>query len=191
MRTTGFDKNIDEVTFTELRSLDCSYGFGKDWKTEKIPEIKEVFSILPHNKDIFIEVKTREIIVPYLLQEIESQKVALDQITVISFYPEVIRRIKEHNIHIKCNLLVAFDYENIKTSKIEEIIQSIGADGLGAQNHKRFNNELIKMLRNFNKSVHVWTVNSKDDAEYYFKKGVDSITTNRPYFLRNHLKKMK
>ena len=55
MRTTGFDKNIDEVTFTELRSLDCSYGFGKDWKTEKIPEIKEVFSILPHKKDIFIE----------------------------------------------------------------------------------------------------------------------------------------
>ena len=191
MRTTGFDKNIDEVTFTELRSLDCSYGFGKDWQTEKIPEIKEVFSILPHNKDIFIEVKTREIIVPYLLQEIENQKVALDQITVISFYPEVIRRIKEHNIDIKCNLLIAFDYENIKTSKIEEIIQSIGADGLGAQNHKRFNNELIKMLRNFNKSVHVWTVNSTDDAEYYIKKGVDSITTNRPYFLRNHLKKMK
>ena len=75
--------------------------------------------------------------------------------------------------------------------KIEEIIQSIGADGLGAQNHKRFNNELINMLKNFNKSVHVWTVNSTDDAEYYIKKGVDSITTNRPYFLRNHLKKMK
>ena len=191
MRTTGFDKTIDEATFMELQSLDCSYGFGEDWKNEKIPEIKEVFSILPHDKDIFIEVKTKEVIVPYLLQEIESQKAALNQITVISFYPEVIRRIKERNVNIKCNLLVAFDYENIKTSKIEEIILSIGADGLGAQNHKRFNNELIKMLRNFNKSVHVWTVNSTDDAEYYFKKGVDSITTNRPYFLRNHLKKMK
>jgi len=191
MRTTGFDKNIDEATFMELQSLDCSYGFEKVWKTEKIPEIKEVFSILPHNKDIFIEVKTKEVIVPYLLKEIESQKVALDQITIISFYPEVIRRIKEHNVNIKCNLLIAFDYENIETSKIEEIIKSIGADGLGAQNHKRFNNELIQMLRNFNKSVHVWTVNSADDAENYFKKGVDSITTNRPYFLRNHLKKMK
>jgi glycerophosphoryl diester phosphodiesterase len=191
MRTTGFDKTIDEETFMELQSLDCSYGFGEEWKNEKIPEIKEVFSILPHDKDIFIEVKTKEVIVPYLLQEIESQKAALNQITVISFYPEVIRRIKERNVNIKCNLLVAFDYENIKTSKIEEIILSIGADGLGAQNHKRFNNELIKMLRNINKSVHVWTVNSTDDAEYYIKKDVDSITTNRPYFLRNHLKKMK
>ena len=191
MRTTGFDKTIDEATFTELQSLECSYGFGEDWKNERIPEIKEVFSILPHDKDIFIEVKTKEVIVPYLLQEIESQKAALNQITVISFYPEVIRRIKERNANIKCNLLVAFDYENIKTSKIEEIILSIGADGLGAQNHKRFNNELIKMLRNINKSVHVWTVNSTDDAEYYIKKDVDSITTNRPYFLRNHLKKMK
>ena len=191
MRTTGFDKTIDEETFMELQSLDCSTGFGTDWKTEKIPEIKEDFSILPHNKDIFIEVKTTEIIVPYLLQEIENQKVTLDQITVISFYPEVIRCIKQHNINIKCNLLIAFDYEDIKTSKIEEIIQSIGANGLGAQNHKRFNDELIKMLRNFNKSVHVWTVNSTNDAEYYIKKGVDSITTNRPYFLRNHLKKMK
>ena len=44
------------------------------------------------------------------------------------------------------------------------------------------------MLRNFNKSVHVWTVNSKDDAEYYFKKGVDSITTNRPYFKKSFKK---
>ena len=191
MRTTGLDKTIDEATFMELQSLDCSYGFGEDRKNEKIPEIKEVFSILPHDKDIFIEVKTKEVIVPYLLQEIESQKAALNQITVISFYPEVIRRIKERNVNIKCNLLVAFDYENIKTSKIEEIILSIGADGLGAQNHKRFDNELIKMLRKINKSVHVWTVNSKDHAEYYIKIGVDSITTNRPYFLRNHLNKMK
>ena len=191
MRTTGFDKTIDEATFTELQSLECSYGFGEDWKNERIPEIKEVFSILPHDKDIFIEVKTKEVIVPYLLQEIESQKAALNQITVISFYPEVIRRIKERNVNIKCNLLVAFDYENIKTSNIEEIILSIGADGLGAQNHKRFNNELIEMLRNIDKSVHVWTVNSTDDAENYIKKGVDSITTNRPYVLRNHLKKMK
>ena len=95
MRTTGFDKTIDEATFMELQSLDCSYGFAKEWKKEKIPEIKEVFSILPQDKDIFIEVKTKEVIVPYLLQEIESQKAALNQITVISFYPEVIRRIKE------------------------------------------------------------------------------------------------
>ena len=125
MRTTGIDKAIHEATFTELQTLDCSYGFGKDWKTEKIPEIKEVFSILPHNKDIFIEVKTREIIVPYLLQEIESQKVALDQITVISFYPEVIRRIKEHNIDIKCNLLIAFDYKNIKTKRYRKLFNQL------------------------------------------------------------------
>ena len=191
MRTTGFDKTIDETTFKELRSLDCSYGFGKDWKNEKIPEIKEVFSILPLDKDIFIEVKTKEVIVPYLLEEIENKKADLDQITIISFYPEVIRCIKERNANIKCNLLIAFDNENIKTSKIEEIILSIGADGLGAQNHRRFNTELINMLRKVNKSVHVWTVNSADDAEHYLKKGVDSITTNKPYFLRNHIKKMK
>ena len=191
MRTTGFDKAIHEATLTELQSLDCSYGFGKDWENEKIPEIKEVFSILPRDKDIFIEVKTKESIVPYLLHEIESQKVDLDQITVISFYPKVLRCIKEHNANIKCNLLIAFDNENIKTSKIEETIKSIGADGLGAQNYKGFNNEVIKMLRKINKSVHVWTVNSTDDAEYYVKEGVDSITTDRPYFLRNHLKKMK
>ena len=58
MRTTGFNKTIDEMTFMELQSLDCSYSFGKDWKNERIPEIKEVFSIIPHDKDIFIEVKS-------------------------------------------------------------------------------------------------------------------------------------
>ena len=143
------------------------------------------------DKEIFIEVKTKEHIVPYLLLEIESQKTTLDQITIISFYPRVIQCIKESNENIKCNLLIAFDYENNKTSTIEKLILSSGADGLGAQNHNRFNNELISMVRNINKSIHVWTVNSTEDAEYYIEKGVDSITTNRPYVLRNYLKKMK
>ena len=191
MRTTGLDKTINETTLEELLSLDCSYGFGKKWKNEKIPEMKEALSILPKDKEIFIEVKTKEHIVPYLLQEIEKKKATLDQITIISFYPGVIKRIKESNENIKCNLLIAFDYKNINTSKIEEIILSSGADGLGAQNHNRFNKELIIMVRNIYKSLHVWTVNSTEEAEYYTEMGVDSITTNRPYILRNYLQKKK
>ena len=46
-------------------------------------------------------------------------------------------------------------------------------------------------LKNIKKTVHVWTVNSKREAENYVHKGIDTITTNKPLYLRNHLEQLK
>ena len=109
-------------------------------------------------------------------------------ITIITFFPEVIRRIKKYNPELKCNLLIAFDYKQIEVNEILDSILSIGADGVGAQNHDRLNEELIGSLKEIDKSTHVWTVDSNKEAERYLKLGINSITTNKPLFLRKHLK---
>ena len=36
----------------------------------------------------------------------------------------------------------------------------------------------------------VWTVNSSLEAEEYLRIGIDSITTNKPIYIRNHLEKL-
>ena len=187
LRTTGVDKKIAEMTLEEIKTLDCGSWFGKSWNQERVPELKDVLRVLPHKKEIFIEVKTNEEIVPFLLENIGREKVDMGRITIITFYPEVIRQIKKIDSCINCNLLIAFDYKEIEFEEIIDLLNSTGADGVGAQNHKKLNLDLIMTLKEMRKTIHVWTVNSAQEAEEYLKMGIDSITTNRPMYLRNNL----
>jgi glycerophosphoryl diester phosphodiesterase len=191
LRTTGIDRKIEDMSLEEIQSLDCGSWFGENWSDERIPELKDVLKSVPKDKEIYIEVKTKEEIVPFLLRGIDEQKLSIDQITVITFFPEVIREIKRRDANIKCNLLIAFDYKDIAVDEIIDLAVKIDANGLGAQNHKRLNRQFIQSLKNTGKSVHVWTVNSRKEAEEYLKNGIDSITTNKPLYLRNHLEQVE
>ena len=188
LRTTGTDRLIREMTLDEVSLLECGSWFGEAWRGEKVPELTKILSILPKGKEIFIEVKTNEVIVPYLIEDIYHQNIDIDKITIISFFPEVIRSVKKHNPKLKCNLLIAFDYKRIEVNEILDSVLSIDANGVGAQNHDRLNEELIGSLKEIGKSTHVWTVDSNKEAERYLKLGINSITTNKPLFLRKHLK---
>jgi glycerophosphoryl diester phosphodiesterase len=191
LRTTGIDRKIEDMSLEEIQSLDCGSWFGENWSDERIPELKDVLKSVPKDKEIYIEVKTKEEIVPFLLRDIDEQELSIDQITVITFFPEVIREIKRRDANIKCNLLIAFDYKDIAVDEIIDLAVKIDANGLGAQNHKRLNGQFIQSLKNTGKSVHVWTVNSRKEAEEYLKNGIDSITTNKPLYLRNHLEQVE
>ena len=179
------------MSLKQIEKLECGSWFGRSWYGEKIPELTKVFKNLPQHKEIFVEVKTNKEIVPYLMNNIYKSELNLEQITVISFYPEVIKEIKSNDLNLKCNLLIAFDYEEMSINEIIEKVQATGANGVGAQNHSRLNEELIQALKNIKKTVHVWTVNSKREAENYVHKGIDTITTNKPLYLRNHLEQLK
>tara|TARA_Y100000996_G_scaffold366577_1_gene311937 strand:+ start:253 stop:867 length:615 start_codon:yes stop_codon:yes gene_type:complete len=191
LRTTGVDKRIQDISLQEVKALECGSWFGNSWNKEKIPKLSEVFELLPEEKEIFIEVKTNEEIVPILLEVIQENKVDLDKITVISFFPEVIRAMKRKESQIKCNLLIAFDYKEMQTEDILDQAIAIKADGIGAQNHERLDELFIRAVRNIEKTIHVWTVNSNKEAERYYKNGIDTITTNKPLSIRNYLEASK
>ncbi len=189
-RTTGQTKLISETTLQDLKSLECGSWLGEKWSNERIPELWEVIELLPIHMELFIEVKTRKEIVEKLLEEVQKAK-DLEKITVISFYSEVIEAIKEKSKNIKCNLLVAFEYKDISTNEIIKQVKRIEADGVGVQNHHKFSYEMIQSLQEEGISAHVWTVDKGSEGEEYLTKGVDSITTNRPLYLRNYLEKLK
>ena len=117
----------------------------------------------------------------------QEQGTDLNQVTVISFFPEVVKEIKRREEKLKCNLLISFDYKKIETNEIIDLANSVEADGVGAQNHKELNENLIQLLRDQGKSSHVWTVNTRSEAKMYMDMGIESITTNKPLFVRNYL----
>lgn len=189
-RTTGKERLISETTLDELKSLECGSWFGESWKDEAIPELRDVLDLLKNREEIFIEVKTKKEIIPFLMKEIENFNEKL-KITVISFYPEIIEGIKAVNKNIQCNWLVAFDYKDITTDEIITTAKAIGANGVGAQNHARVDESMVDNLKDNGLSAHVWTVNDVEEANQYLKIGIDSITTNCPLYLRNKLEKLK
>ncbi len=92
LRTTGVDKKIKDMSLQEVKSLECGSWFGESWNKEKIPKLNEVFELLPEEKDIFIEVKTNEEIVPILLEVIQKNYKDLDKLTVIFFFLKLSRQ---------------------------------------------------------------------------------------------------
>ena len=179
------------MSLQEVKSLECGSWFGESWNKEKIPKLNEVFELLPEEKDIFIEVKTNEEIVPILLEVIQKSYKDLDKLTVISFFPEVIKEIKRKESQIKCNLLIEFDYKEMHTKDILNLAMTTKADGIGAQNHERLDEKFIQSVRDIEKTIHVWTVNSNEEAESYYRNGIDSITTNKPLSIRNYLEALE
>ena len=61
---------IKDSEYEELSKLDIGSWFGKEWKEETIPLLSEVLDLIPHKKEIYIEVKTGTEITDQLIKNI-------------------------------------------------------------------------------------------------------------------------
>ena len=188
MRTSGNPITIKDSEYEELSKLDIGSWFGEEWKEETIPLLSEVLDLIPHKKEIYIEVKTGTEITDQLIKDIYQYKEKIKEISIISFYPEVIKEIKSIAPELTANLLVNFEGPKLtEENDIVRMMKEINADGIGAQNHKSLDIHFFNKINRENKKVHVWTVNSKEEAKRYYELGLDSVTTNCPGKIREYL----
>ena len=188
MRTSGNPITIKDSEYEELSKLDIGSWFGEEWKEETIPLLSEVLNLIPKKKEIYIEVKTGTEITDQLIKDIYQHKEKIKEISIISFYPEVIKEIKSIAPELTANLLVNFEGPKlIEENDIVRMMKEINADGIGAQNHKSLDIHFFNKINRENKKVHVWTVNSKEEAKRYYELGLDSVTTNCPRKIREYL----
>ena len=188
MRTSGNPITIKDSEYEELSKLDIGSWFGEEWKEETIPLLSEVLDLIPKKKEIYIEVKTGTEITDQLIKDIYQHKEKIKEVSIISFYPEVIKEIKSIAPELTANLLVNFEGPKlIEENDIVRMMKEINADGIGAQNHKSLDIHFFNKINRENKKVHVWTVNSKEEAKRYYELGLDSVTTNCPGKIREYL----
>ena len=188
IRKTSSSSSQIEVKAEELSKLDIGSWFGEEWKEETIPLLSEVLDLIPKRKEIYIEVKTGTEITDQLIKDIYQHKEKIKEMSIISFYPEVIKEIKSIAPELTANLLVNFEgHKLIEENDIVRMMKEINADGIGAQNHKSLDIHFFNKINRENKKVHVWTVNSKEEAKRYYELGLDSVTTNCPGKIREYL----
>ncbi|WP_126993421.1 glycerophosphodiester phosphodiesterase family protein [Thermosipho globiformans] len=171
------DSNLKRVFSVDL---DVTKSFLKDIKeVAPVPELVEVFNVLPKEKLINVEVKDKEKgekIVEYV---IENKK---HDIIFSSFEHEIILRCAEKYKDEKFGLLFDERHQNLSFEDIKELFEnhSIYSAHLPIElfyidKEKFF--ALIEYLKGIGKKIVFWTVNKIEEVEV-IKNFTDIIITN-------------
>lgn len=194
-RTAGVDWNVARRTLAELKTLEVGRWKDERWAGEKIPTLEEVLATVPDGKRLLIEVKCEKRIVPELERVIQASGKDAAQTVIISFDFDVVKAVKRALPRLTVLWLVdATPKRDKKTGKLlvslpQRIAQcrSAGLDGLSVSHESELGKEFVKQVHDAGLRLHVWTVNSDEEARRLAAWGVDAITTDRPGWLRRRL----
>jgi glycerophosphoryl diester phosphodiesterase len=181
---------VRDSTLEELRALDVGAYRGPEFKDTRIPTISEVFSTIPCQKKIYIEVKCGPEIIPALLKELKSSGLKKEQIVVISFKQQVIQEMKAQAPQYKAYWLCGFKKQKTgefipSLESVLEILKETRANGLSSNTN--IPESFIEPIVKEGYEWHVWTVNDPKLARQFEDLGVQSITTDIPGKMLEHL----
>jgi len=193
-KVAGKNLNVATTNYAELSKLDVGKWKHAKFAEERIPLLSEVLAIVPKGKQILIEVKCGPEIVSVLQKELAKCKLEPSQLAIISFQKEVIALVKKRMPKIKAFWLTSIK-QNQVTKKwsptLEQIVDTLketNADGLDVKAELQIvDAKFVERLRAENVEFHCWTVDDPTLAKQMRQLGVDSITTNRPKFLREKM----
>jgi len=193
-RTGKKNMVVKNSTLAELKALDVGSWKGSQWKDERIPTLAEVMATVPAGKKILIEIKCGPEVLPALKKILDKTSLKPEQTVIIAFNAEVIARSKRLFPKCKAFWLTGFKKDkktgHVKPglSDIMATLKRIRADGLDCNAHSRVDKQFVGMLRKHGMAFHAWTVDKVTTALRFKELGVESLTTNRPGWLRAKLK---
>jgi len=190
-RVAGRDLVVRDTDLATLRRLDVGTWFGKAWTGTTIPVIAEVFHTIPPGKKLYCEIKCGTEIIPPLLEEIEQSGLETMQVVVISFKKAVIRALKSAAPQYRAFWLSDFKGDTSggvvpSLSAIVDTLAWTGADGLSSS-YRLIDESTIAAIRAEGYEYHVWTIDDVVRARTFMQWGAQSITTNDPGRLKQHM----
>ena len=195
-RTSGIELEVAKSTLRQLQQLDVGQWKSARFRGQRIPTLGEVLATVPENKKILIEIKCGLEIVPELKEVLAGTNLQPRQTMVISFNEHVVAAVKRAIPHVKVFWLTSYKQDEstgIWSPQIDQVLDTLrrtGADGLDTHaNPAVVDAEFIQAVREEGHELHTWTVDDPKIARHYQRLGVDSITTNRPRYIRDQLKR--
>lgn len=174
-RTTGINKNMWEVTSSELQAVSAGSWFSPKFKNDRVPTLDEVIELASNQIKLNIELKNNG-----HGKQLAEKTVAIigthkfeKQCTVTSFDEGLLRTVKKLNPRIKTGLIIS------KISDTGTLWESKDYDVISAA-YPLVNEQFLKEAALHNKEVYVWTVNDKGLMKRMLKLGVTSIITDAP-----------
>ena len=151
-----------------------------------------MLSTVPDGKRIFIEIKCGPEILPVLKKQLAASGLLTDQVVIICFLKAVITESRRLMPNYKANWLCSYEQETKQSdwkptnTEVLRSLKSTGATGLGTHaNLNVIDQDFVEAVRGAGFEFHVWTVNDAKTAEIFQELEVDSVTTDRPAYIRN------
>ncbi|MDG1358647.1 MAG: glycerophosphodiester phosphodiesterase family protein [Akkermansiaceae bacterium] len=192
-RIGGGDLKVSSTPYKMLQTLDVGAWKDPKWKGTRIPTLAEVLATLPADKGrIFIEIKDGVRIVKPLAEQLNKIDIPKSRLAFICFDQKVTAACKKAMPKVDAHWVVSQkSYQKMGIAGVIKTAKRLGADGIDVQASHAITPEFGKALRENGLQYHCWTVNDISLARYMVKLGVDTITTDRPEFIRRGLQTAK
>lgn len=193
-RYDGQNRKVSELTLAELQQLDVGKVKGAPYLGEKMPSLEDILATIPDKCRAVIEIKCGPEILPEFVRVLKASKKPAAQLSVISFNYETVKQSKVLLPELEHYYLAGYkkDPATGKMPEIEPLIEQAkqaNLTGLDLQFTWPFSPEFVGKIRNSGLKLIAWTVDDAEVANQLAALGVDGITTNRPAWLREQLKK--
>ncbi|MBC8112883.1 MAG: glycerophosphodiester phosphodiesterase [Candidatus Saccharimonas sp.] len=194
-RLAGVDRPVVEQTLAELRSLDAGRWKDAKWAGEKLPLLSEVLATIPDGKRLFIEVKCGAEVIPELVRELKEAGKTPEQTAIIGFSADAMAAVKQALPILEVYWIVNIKPDPKSDKKpltVDELIATakrIKADGLDLSACDALDKTFGDKVRAAGLKLAVWTVNDPAVARAMQAAGVQSLTTDRPGWMREQLQK--
>jgi glycerophosphoryl diester phosphodiesterase len=196
-RTTGRNATIASMTFDEARKLDAGKWKDSKYAGEKLPTLAEQLALIPAGKRMFVEIKTGPEIVPAFAGCLARCGAGRHNVTVISFNYDSLVAVRKQLPGLATLYLMGYKSPDaIKPGakpqpSIDEVIaqaRTAGFTGLSLQGTWPLTPADVQKIKKAGLQLHVWTIDDPAKARQWIELGAQSITTNRPGWLRAQLK---
>lgn len=167
-RTTNGKGLVSELTLKEIKSLITDKG-------ERIPTLEEALELLDKKVRILIELK--EAGVEDQVMKIVRDKSLEDNVIIISFHEEALRRVREISEKVEMGLIYVKHKDPIKAAL------DLKANYLLPM-YKFVHSAFVKKAHQNGLKVIAWTINTIGEAQECANKGVDGIASDKPDILK-------
>jgi glycerophosphoryl diester phosphodiesterase len=171
-RVAGVKRNVADVTYQEIRTLDVGTWFSPRFREERIPLLSDVVALAKGRIRLNIEIKTDDAsptLVERVVQILHEQD-AVERCVVSSAGIDVLERLRSLDPSIRTGYIISQSLGPVTALDVDFLSVSSRLATPG----------LIGAARAGGKQVHVWTVNKPRQMARLIDLGVDNIITDLP-----------
>ena len=169
-RVAGINKDINKLTYEEIKKIDVGSHFGKKWQKERMPLLEEVLEFAKENNiRLNIEIKPNEEHLEKQVIEMIQKYNFTDRCVITSNTYSILENIKKIDTNIKTVYVTSIAIGNI--TKLKD------ADAFSIET-TNINKKLVKRIHNEGKEIYAWTVNTEESINKMIDLNVDNIITD-------------
>lgn len=172
-------------TLASLRRADVGAWKGAEYAGERIATLDEALTVVPAGRRLLIEIKCGVEILPAVGRAFAGGGLPPSAFILMSFDLKVATAAKRLFPEVETHWIV--EHEDVSPSSLVERACAAGLDGLNLDRRFPIDAGFVAAIRNAELKLHVWTVDDDAFARRLAAAGVDSLTTNRPGWLRERL----